>query len=744
VHLATGQLDRGWDECVRLSAPALGPLNRAKGLYCQARVLLDRSSELPSDADRSRIEQAAWQAIGQAAAAGADAASVAVRARWLLMTLARGENEAAAELPGCLAAAAEDLDKRLCLRALARRMAAAGRAPPPEIEQALSAYAVDDPVTRAQEACDRMRISWATHPFGVFLADARRALAEIEGLRARQTAAEVRMGVFSTWSEDYYWFAGRLLEAANQRHCSSCVDAAFDAVERLRARGLEEILAATRPGPPEAAPDPARLPALALARQHLLERQGDGSLPPGERDHAAHDAHDLAQLAAAEERIRRQGGGAGRRREGATETAAPPAGIATLATVQHLLRADEALLSFQIAPWTNWSGDFGGGSWLVVATRGARRGYRLDELGRGALRQEVADLLQTQQESDRLRLAATLYRQLLGPALRDLAAGIQRLIVVPDDDLHRLPFAALRPDRLARPLVFSYEIEIAPSATLWARWRAEPPAPPAARPALILADPPPPTPAVQRAFLAAGIELPAADLPGTRREAAAALRYLGWGCERRFGSEVTPAALSQPADRLRRFALVHFATHSIVDDRDPRRSGIWLGPAPGFAGLLQAPAIAQLRCDGRLVVLSTCSGNGGPLLHGEGVMSLAHAFFQARARTVVASLAPLGDDDAALLLKGFYRHLGEGAAVAAALRLAQIERLQEDPRAPIAAWAGLVVLGDGSLVPFPGGRRPWAPVWAAGGATALLAATLLAVGARRHLRRAQRRKHRAA
>jgi CHAT domain-containing protein len=725
VHLDSGRTDRAWDECLRLAAPGLSHFYRAKGLYCQARVLLSRSDELPSAADRGRIQQAAREAIHEAAAAGDG--SVAARAHSLLLMLAPTEAEAAGELQGCLAVAPADFEKRLCLRALARRLAAVGQIPPPAVQRALGAMALDDPTVRAQEYGDQMRVSWTSRPLDEFLRDGRRALDEIEALRARQAGAEIRMGSFSTWAEEYAWFAGRLLLAAGAGRCPSCLDLAFDTTERLRARGLAESLGTAGPGRQGDSSSPRRLAALGVALRNLAERERDTSLPASERAHAARDR---APLAAEETHLRRLAAAAP-----SPDPATAPAGQASLATVQRLLRPDEALLSFQIASWTNWSGDFGGGAWLVVATHAGRHFYRLAELGRGALRREVADLLESQREAHRIALTAALYRQLLAPALADLPAAVDRLIVAPDDDLHRLPFAALRETPDSAPLVSRYQIDIIPSATLWTRWRSAAPEPPAARPALVLADPPAPSAAERQTFQTAGIELPAAPLPGARQESRAVLRYLGWGSDRRTGREVSPAALNRPPDRLRRFALVHFAAHSIIDDRNPDRSGIWLGPAPGFAGLLQVPAIVQLRCDGRLVVLSTCSGNGGPLLRGEGVMSLAHAFFQARARTVVASLWPLTDDDAEALLRGFYRHLGEGDAVSAALRLAQIERLQEGPDTPIAAWAGLVALGDGSLIPFPGGRHPWAPLWwLAGGTVALLAlltVALLVLGRRR-------------
>ena len=90
-------------------------------------------------------------------------------------------------------------------------------------------------------------------------------------------------------------------------------------------------------------------------------------------------------------------------------------------------------------------------------------------------------------------------------------------------------------------------------------------------------------------------------------------------------------------------------------------------------------------------------------------MSLARAFFVAGAQTVIGSLWPLRDDEAAALFEDFYRHLGEGAEVADALTAARRDRLMAG--APSAAWAGVVLFGNGELVPLPGGRRGWPWAW---------------------------------
>src|SRR5262249_55021015 len=145
-----------------------------------------------------------------------------------------------------------------------------------------------------------------------------------------------------------------------------------------------------------------------------------------------------------------------------------------------------------------------------------------------------------------------------------------------------------------------------------------------------------------------------------------------------------------------------FAAHAVADDERPERSSVLLAPgSPAEDGLLQVREIADLPLGGRIVVLSACRSAGGSLLRGEGVLSLAPAFFQARAPAVVGSLWPLRDDEGERLFGAFYRHLAGGVSLGTALQAAQREAIAAGQ--PPAAWSGLVVIGDGDIVPFPGG-----------------------------------------
>jgi hypothetical protein len=125
-------------------------------------------------------------------------------------------------------------------------------------------------------------------------------------------------------------------------------------------------------------------------------------------------------------------------------------------------------------------------------------------------------------------------------------------------------------------------------------------------------------------------------------------------------------------------------------------------------GLLQGREIEALDLDGRIVVLSACQTAAGAVLSGEGVLSLAHAFFEAGAHAVIGSRWPLRDKDAATLFDAFYRHLGQGASLAEALKATQ-DKARATGR-PASVWAGLVLLGNGDLRPFAGGR-PSAKGW---------------------------------
>ncbi|HEV8580430.1 MAG TPA: CHAT domain-containing protein [Thermoanaerobaculia bacterium] len=730
LSLDLGRFREGLDAFRRMADLAAARGDRyaeANARYGMARAVHEANIELPDENGRRQAAELARRALD--AAVPAENRGIEAKAHFMLGILSRGE-ERHEHFNACLVAADTVRDRSYCLNGLARHVAATD---PRQAERL-----IDEAQELAQQAEDywsmafawreRMRVSWATGSVERAFADSQSALDVIEALRDQQAASSGRAEAFSTSTEDYYWLSGRLLEAGFAGGGTQDLERAFHVAERLRARSLIDRLEAARALPAAAAPIRRQHGAVLERISGIQRRLLDPDLPAAERTAANRE---LERLEMDEAELRNQ-----LARAAPALGAAPRTDFATLARVRQALGPDEALLSFQIAPWEDPRGGFAGGSWLLAVSRAAIRVYRLP--GRGELRSAVRlfNGMFDARTGAEAAPAAGLYRRLLERPLRELPPGVRRLILVPDDALHQLPFGALRAAAQAEPLASRFELTLVPSATLWSSWeRHRPPVAPI--PALVLADPPMPgsgpRPAAARersaAVFASGVSL--GPLPYARWESRAVVRSLGGDSVRRSGEDASEAFLKTAP--LRRFGVLHFATHALTDEANPERSGVLLAPgSPKQDGLLQIREIVDLDLGGRVVVLSACSSNTGTILRGEGVMSLARAFFQAGAHTVVASLWRLRDDEAADFFDRFYRHLGLGASVAAALRAAQRELIAEG--APAAAWAGIVVLGDGDLVPLPGGRKGWSPpIWAWGLAGA---AVLLVIGLAWHRRRA--------
>lgn len=705
---------RLFQKLVRRTAEEGDAYAETRARYGLARVAFDAAAEMPGVTEVREARARAQEALGAARAAGHH--NVEAQSHFMLAMLAPGE-EGAGHARRCLAAAPTERDRSFCLRALARHLAATD----PEAARAMlerafaSAREAGDPWALTYYWRERMQLAWLDRPPAEAIAEGLAALAVVEALRDVQRSESGRAELFSTWVEDYHWLSGRLLEAWEASGDAELLAQAFGVTERLRARNLLEDVA-VQPAARAGAADPRatalrRRRATLLAELAVLQRRLlDPRLTAARRDAARRR---LERLEADEAELR------DRLAEPHRRDAAQ--GFATLAEARRALAADEALLSFQVAPWHDAAGRFAGGAWLLVATRAEARAYRLG--GRVELRPQIGTFarLVAGRSGLEARPAAALERRLLSCALAELPPHVDRLVLAADDWLHHLPFGVLRGGPEGAPLAGRYQLTVVPSVTLWLHLRAAPAGP--ARPALALADPPTlgaatgrwrGRPAERAAVLSAVIDLP--RLPHARGEARAVRRHLGRGTELRLGEEASEEYLKRSAGR---FGLVHLATHAFVDDQVADRSGVVLAPGTaGEDGLLQVREIADLDLAGAVAVLASCRSASGTVLRGEGVMGLGRAFFQAGARAVVASLWPLRDEEAEALFASFYRHLGEGRTLAAALRAAQQERIAAG--APAAAWAGVVVLGDGEMTP---GRGPRA---GDGCRTGRLAAGLLA------------------
>ncbi|HMB71563.1 MAG TPA: CHAT domain-containing tetratricopeptide repeat protein, partial [bacterium] len=242
----------------------------------------------------------------------------------------------------------------------------------------------------------------------------------------------------------------------------------------------------------------------------------------------------------------------------------------------------------------------------------------------------------------------------LGEALLDNALAlvpdsVERLYVVSPTVLDSFPFGAVpwpEPDDPA--LSERFAIAYLPGASALPILAQRPVA---AGGMAVFADPARPVAAARPSDGSAERSAPnLAALPQARREARAiAIR----GARLLLGESATREALrGAPLT-----AVLHFATHALVDVFRADRSGLVLA---GEDGLLSAPEVESLRLSPDLVTLSGCRTNGGFRLTGEGTVGLTRAFLVAGGRTVVTSLWDVRDDAARRFMEVFYAELRAG------------------------------------------------------------------------------------
>lgn len=354
--------------------------------------------------------------------------------------------------------------------------------------------------------------------------------------------------------------------------------------------------------------------------------------------------------------------------------------LAATSDLKGLLRPGEAALSFYLSEPE---------SFRFLVTRDRVAVQRL--AGRAAIEKQVERvraLIRAPSETASVRREAAALAELLLSGL-DLAAE-SPLVVVPHGALNYLPFEVL--PLSGKPLLVRHAVSYAPSLNSLA-WLRKTPVNPAKFRILAIGDP-----ALAPAALAASDRSGDVDnvallgpLPSAGEELAAIQRAFPSATETLRGPQARETALKQQP--LNRFAIVHFATHALVSERHPKRSGLLLSPEPGEDGLLQVSEIYGLGLKSDLVVLSACQTALGQEVTGEGIVGLTRAFFYAGSRSVIAALWNLNDRFAAEFIERFYREL-KGRSAEEALRRTKIAFADRHPF----YWAPLVLTGDGTRV----------------------------------------------
>jgi tetratricopeptide (TPR) repeat protein len=524
------------------------------------------------------------------------------------------------------------------------------------------------------------------------------ALAIIELQRGQIDDPSLRTSYFSS-TRAYSDAQIGILMSLDQRHPGKgYARTALAAAERARARSLQDMFAERSIELPR-----ALTPDLAEAQHSAEERLSTAAFQLG-RLSAAADANRGRVLADAVDRASR----ALDEVRGRIRNANPRYADLMQPAVLDVGDAQRTLLADDATVLEYWLGTRESYVWIVT-----RHSFRVVRLPQRATIQRLARnfgaLLRAPrpgtpgQGFEALAAAESRQTRAIDRAAADLSAALigaevlrglpRKITIVADGDLQEVPFGVL-PTGDGAGLGATHDLSYLPSITTL-KWLRRP-----------LKDDS--RPAVLAVFAAPVLQGPAApagevtqsreSLPYSRVEAEAISSFLP--------KERVWLALGADASRgkalaadWRRYTMVHFATHAVVDRRRPELSGIVLSLYDRSGrpqdGTLRMNDIYNLDMPADLVVLSGCETADGRVMDSEGVVSLSRAFFYAGARRVLASLWPVEDRATAAFMREFYRALLiKHKPAAGALHSAQQYLARDNRWASPYYWGGFVLQGD--------------------------------------------------
>lgn len=274
----------------------------------------------------------------------------------------------------------------------------------------------------------------------------------------------------------------------------------------------------------------------------------------------------------------------------------------------------------------------------------------------------------------------------------NIPSSIKDLVIIPASRLSTIPFEALFTERVTSsnhtfntlPYLinrFSVRYEFSSGLILQKQARL-----PMDNPSILLCAP---------VSFAAPMRL--ADLPGTETEVndiASLFSARNFTSKLLIGKEAEESTVK--SEDLGRFGFIHFATHGVVDEREPELSRIFLHAGnPAEDGSLYSGEIYNLRLNANLVALSACQTGLGKISKGEGVIGLSRALLYAGARNCLVSFWKVADESTAILMKDYYnRMLGTGQHnLTSTLQEAKASLIRSERYASPFYWAPFILIG---------------------------------------------------
>jgi len=545
----------------------------------------------------------------------------------------------------------------------------------------------------------------------------KRSIDVTENVRRVSTSKDLTTAFSATVQDRYEAYIECLMKQHEKQPARGFAVRAFETSELARARTLSELLLAVQaPGV-----DPQLAARQRSLRQRLRIKENDKINLLAKKD-SQEEVKALETETAQLEAEYNEVNDAIRSRYPSYDELSKPTAWDLRQIQQSILLDDDAVLLEYSAGAEN--------SYAWVISRDAFKSYALppQKVINEAV-QRVYSLSSTSPgasvETELAQATAKLSKLVLEPVVTSL--NKPRIIVVADGSLNYIPFQLLSASVPANePLISKYEVINVPSASILGQLRHEKQQRrPRSKILAAFGDPVFPSNYAQYKDSTSG-ELLAAAKTESSEPWRTAWRSVEVNADTFDPSVIQPLAYSKlelknlsdiagpesfvargfDASRqilektdLSNYAILHFATHGLLDPKNPEFSGFFLSmvDATGHPqnGFITMQDVYRLQAPVDLVVLSACRTGLGKDVRGEGLIGLTRGFMYAGASSVVASLWKVDDEATAELMKHFYANmLQKGMRPAEALRAAQ-NTLRQDPhwQSPH-FWAGFTLQGE--------------------------------------------------
>ncbi|MCG8699867.1 MAG: CHAT domain-containing protein [Bacteroidales bacterium] len=149
--------------------------------------------------------------------------------------------------------------------------------------------------------------------------------------------------------------------------------------------------------------------------------------------------------------------------------------------------------------------------------------------------------------------------------------------------------------------------------------------------------------------------------------------------------------------------IVHLALHTDMSIEDPVLSKFYFSKTSKNDPNFFTYELYNKKVTTSLLTINGCSSGIGKFYPGEGIINLAHNFFNQGIQNIVLTQWPVSDKSGAAIMKSFYGYLNEGYQTDAALQKAKIKYLSESSLISSNPfyWANYQCVGKPVILKFP-------------------------------------------